>query len=232
MIEIYCFIGTENAYLQAWFKSQKIEMSAAFRAPFPLLSLHVIFERVKLVTMPHRQDTDLEYSQLVGSFVRSPRRSHIRDVGERTMATEDFSTPQPNISAEPYNTLRKTFSSFGNPILFQTISKYMERVTASTGTILWRQGEQPCGLYVIESGVLRALYSFANPAQQFEESMVAGTLAGELSALAEEPRNATVTVEHGPATLWKLSGANLKNLQMEDPESARVFIQLVLKGKI
>src|SRR5260221_14544948 len=67
--------------------------------------------------------------------------------------------------------------------------------------------------------------------QQFEESMVAGTLAGELSALAEAPRNATVTVEHGPAVLWKMSGANLEKLQIEEPELARVFIQLVLKGK-
>jgi SulP family sulfate permease len=151
------------------------------------------------------------------------------------MATEVFFTPQPDMSPEPYNTLRKTFSSYGgdlDPSFFQTISKYMEREIASTGTVLWRQGEQPSGLYVIESGILRALYAFANPSQQFEESMVAGTLAGELSALAEAPRNATVTVEHGPATLWKLSGANLKRLQTEEPDLARVFIQLVLKGAI
>jgi len=107
----------------------------------------------------------------------------------------------------------------------------MDRVTATSGMVLWRQGEQPNGLYVIESGVLRALYTFANPMQQFEESMVAGTLAGELSALAEAPRNATVTVEHGPAVLWKISGANLEKLQIEEPELARVFIQLVLKGR-
>ena len=34
-------------------------------------------------------------------------------------------------------------------------------------------------------GVLRASYEFANPAQHFEESMVTGTLAGELSALSD-----------------------------------------------
>ncbi len=60
--------------------------------------------------------------------------------------------------------------------------------------------------------------------------MVAGTLAGELSALAEAPRNATVTVEHGPAVMWKLNGENLRRLQNEEPELARIFIQLVLKG--
>lgn len=188
-----------------------------------------------LVAIPHRQDPDIEYNQLVGSFVRSPRRAQIRDAGERTIATEIFSTPRPDMFAEPYNTLKKAFSPYDghlDSLFFQTISKYMERVAATAGTVLWRQGEQPSGLYVIESGLLRALYTFADPTQQFEESMVAGTLAGELSALAEAPRNATVTIEHGPAVLWRLTGANLERLQMEEPELARVFIQLVLKGAI
>jgi sulfate permease, SulP family len=161
----------------------------------------------------------------------SPRRSHIRDAGERTIATEISFIRQPDMSAEPYNTLRKAFSSHGelDPVFFQTISKYLESETAAAGTVLWRQDEQPSGIYVIESGVLRALYAFAKPIRQFEESMVAGTLAGELSTLAEAPRNATVTVEHGPAALWKLSGANLRKLQTEEPEFARVFIQLVFE---
>jgi SulP family sulfate permease len=139
------------------------------------------------------------------------------------------------MSKEPYRTLRKAFSSCGGTVdalVFEPIiTNYLERVSFPTGTVLWRQGDPPNGLYVIESGVLRATYMFVNPAQQFEESMVAGTLAGELSALAEAPRNATVTVEHGPAVMWKLNGENLRRLQNEEPELARIFIQLVLKGE-
>ncbi|KAJ3498518.1 hypothetical protein NLJ89_g10210 [Agrocybe chaxingu] len=59
--------------------------------------------------------------------------------------------------------------------------------------------------------------------------MVAGTVAGELSALADAPRNATVVVEH-PAVLWKLGNEEIRKLQAEEPELARVFIQLVLKA--
>ena len=105
-------------------------------------------------------------------------------------------------------------------------------MTVPEGAVLWRQGEPPNGLYVIEAGVLRASYAFGDQAQQFDESMVAGTLAGELSALAESPRNATVMVEHGPAVMWKLSGGDLKRMQVEEPELARVFVQLVLKGLV
>jgi SulP family sulfate permease len=208
-------------------------MSTAFRKrKRRLLFIYHNLLRIYIftVTIPGRQEA--EYNPLAGSFILSPRRSHIRDAGERTIATEIFCSPQLDMSSEPQNTLRKAFSSYGDldPIFFQTISKYMECVTATAGTTLWRQGEQASGLYVVESGVLRASYTFANPMQQFEESMVAGTLAGELSALAEAPRNATVVVEHGPATLWKLSGTSLRQLQTEEPELARVFIQLVLKG--
>ena len=101
----------------------------------------------------------------------------------------------------------------------------------SRGDVLWNQGDPSDGLYFIESGVLRASYRFANQAQLFEESMVGGTLAGELSALSDSPRNATVVVEHS-AVLWKLPNDCLLKMQQERPELARVFMQLVLKGRL
>ena len=60
--------------------------------------------------------------------------------------------------------------------------------------------------------------------------MVAGTLAGELSALSDSTRNATVVVENS-AVLWKLSIKNIRRLQIDEPELSRAFIQLVLKGE-
>jgi len=61
--------------------------------------------------------------------------------------------------------------------------------------------------------------------------MVPGTLAGELSALSDLPRNATTVVER-PAVLWKLSIDNLRRLQAEEPLLAAIFMQLVLKGSL
>ena len=174
------------------------------------------------------------------------------DVGDRTIATgahkysitlffsttyvnhvlEIFSQHEPERSSEPLNTIIKAFSSYGNvdSDLFRPIDSYFERLSVPTGHVLWNQYDLPDGLYVIESGVLRASYEFANPAQHFEESMVAGTLAGELSALSDSTRNATVIVEQA-AVLWKLSTGNIRRLQMDEPELARTFIQLVLKGE-
>ena len=97
------------------------------------------------------------------------------------------------------------------------------------GFVLWRQGDEPDGLYIIESGVLRAVYQFADHTRPTMESMVPGTVAGELSALSESTRNATCTVER-PAVVWKLSTASLRRMEAETPELARKFTKLVLKG--
>ncbi|KAF4622171.1 hypothetical protein D9613_009345 [Agrocybe pediades] len=203
---------TENAYLRAWFRAQKVEM------PAPL-------------SVSGRHNSDIEYSHLVGSFVRSPRRSHLRDAGERTIANEMLAEPPLEFDPEPLNTLTKAFSSYGDvdPVVFQPIARYLERLSVPTGHVLWKQGDHSDGLYIIESGVLRASYRFQNAEQHFEESMVAGTVAGEMSALSDSPRNATVVVEH-PAILWKFSNENIQRLQVEEPELARIFIQLVLKA--
>lgn len=97
------------------------------------------------------------------------------------------------------------------------------------GFVLWRQDEESDGLYIIESGVLRAVYHFADHTRPTQESMVPGTVAGELSTLSDSTRNATCTVERA-AVVWKLSTTNLRRMEMENPELSRKFTRLVLKG--
>jgi sulfate permease, SulP family len=95
--------------------------------------------------------------------------------------------------------------------------------------VLWRQGDAADGLYVIGAGVLRATYQFAAHTPVIGESMVPGTLAGESSGLAGLVRNATVIAER-PAVLWRLGADALRRLETENPELARTFTGLVLKG--
>lgn len=95
---------------------------------------------------------------------------------------------------------------------------------------MFRQGEISDSLYIIESGVLRARYHFAEHSPMIEESMVPGTLAGELTGLSGLDRNATVSVERD-AVVWKLTREKLKALEKEQPELARAFTRLVMRGK-
>jgi SulP family sulfate permease len=133
---------------------------------------------------------------------------------------------------EPANTIAKAFSY--NPEFdaeqFKPLVNYLERQTLPEGHVLFKQGDDSDALYIIESGVLRALYRFAKHSPITEESMVPGTLAGELTGLSGLERNATVLVERD-AVVWKLSREKLKVLEREQPELARVFTRLVMRGK-
>lgn len=57
------FVGTENAYLRAWFRAQK-----SWSTP---------------IALPGRQETGLTFG---GSLTGSPRQIQLRDVGDRTIA--------------------------------------------------------------------------------------------------------------------------------------------------
>jgi SulP family sulfate permease len=124
----------------------------------------------------------------------------------------------------------KAFSSYGelDYATFEPLLSHLERMTFPGAHVLWKHGDESDGLYIIESGVLRASYRFADYAPPVEESMVPGTLAGELSALSGLARNATVVVEQS-CVLWKLSLDSLRRLESENPTLAAAFVQLVLK---
>lgn len=198
---------TENAYLQAWFRAQK-----SWATP---------------ITLPGRRDTSLSFDD---TLTGSPRQMQLRDVGERTIAGEFLDKDSEN-SSEPYNTLVNAFSSYHDvdQNTFKQIAPYFERFTFPDGFVLWEKNDTPDGLYIIESGILRASYKFAEHSPVIEESMVSGTLAGELSALSAMPRNARVVVEQ-QVVLWKLSLENMRRLEAEHPHLAQIFVQLVLKA--
>lgn len=209
--------------------------------------------------LPGRQDSVC--MDLQQSLPHSPRRAQLRDAGWRTMAkctsitssqrpvtntdsprslstetcsTDDnkcktglFTTPK-----EPLNTLEQAFLPYTTDrTMLEQLASYFESITVPEGHVLWKQGEPADGLYVVGAGVLRATYRFAAHTPAIEESMVPGTLAGELSGLAGLARNATVVAER-PAILWRLSVDALRRLEAERPDLARAFTALVLKGAV
>jgi sulfate permease, SulP family len=134
---------------------------------------------------------------------------------------------------EPANIIAKVFSY--NPEFdaeqFKPLANYLERQALPEGHVLFKQGDISDAMYIIESGVLRALYRFAEHSPVIEESMVPGTLAGELTGLSGLERNATVLVDRD-AVVWKLSHEKLRVLEKEQPDLARVFTRLVMRGKM
>ncbi|KAG8935275.1 hypothetical protein FRC01_003025 [Tulasnella sp. 417] len=206
---------TENAYLRAWFSvtyQQKVE-------------------RVdKPIEFPgKRQNSPIRVTE---SFQNSPRRNQLHDAGTRIMPPESVQTLQ-YPDAEPVNTMLKAFSSYATDLdesFYSQLVPYLKQVVVPGGHVLFSQDDEPDGLYLIEHGVMRGVYRFkVEHAQPVEESMVSGTLAGELSALSKTPRNATVTAER-ECVLWKLSLSELDRLEHEHPDVAKTFIKLILKA--
>ncbi|KDQ07140.1 hypothetical protein BOTBODRAFT_180967 [Botryobasidium botryosum FD-172 SS1] len=201
---------TENAYLRAWFTGpggqQKLERPTTDTA----------------ITLAPPSTFNLSES-----FANSPRRTHIHSAGERLMPPAANSVP---IKDEPFNTLLKTFSSYAElpDEFYIRLTRYFKPIVVPEREVLFRQGEDSNALYVVESGVLRAVYSFADHIPPINESMVAGTLIGELSALSGTSRNATVFAER-QSVLWKLTLDELVRMETEYPETARIFMRLVLK---
>ena len=138
----------------------------------------------------------------------------------------------PAHQAEPLNTLMKAFSTYATDQdheFYLRLVPYLKQVVVPAGFVLFSQGDQPDGLYLIEHGILRAKYNFSDKAQGIEESMVSGTLAGELTCLSGMTRNATVHAEM-QSVLWKLTIDELTRLEKDDPETAKLFSKIVLKG--
>ncbi|KAF9267177.1 hypothetical protein L218DRAFT_1063908 [Marasmius fiardii PR-910] len=215
-VELFEWFGdaiewTENCYLRAWFTAQK--------------------ELVVPFALPGRQDSGMLFPASYSSAAGSPRRSHLNDVGIRTIANDHAPPGTPDTHPEPYNTLVKVFSSFGgfSPDHFLALMSYLQRMSLPEGHVLWKQGDMPDGLYVIESGVLRASYKFSMHSPIIEESMVSGTLAGELSGLSDLERNATVWVERD-AVVWKLSKEEFSRMERENPELQMAVYRMVLKS--
>ncbi|KIO23152.1 hypothetical protein M407DRAFT_215409 [Tulasnella calospora MUT 4182] len=136
---------TENAYLRAWFSvtyQQKVE-----RADKP-------------IEFPgKRQNSPI---RLTESFQNSPRRNQLHDAGTRIMPPELAPNPQ-SPDTEPVNTLLKAFSSYATDLdesFYSQLVPYLKQVVVPGGHVLFSQDEESDGLYLIEHGVMRAVYRF------------------------------------------------------------------------
>jgi SulP family sulfate permease len=144
---------------------------------------------------------------------------------------------KPSTPSQPVLLLNQTFGSYLLPdsvidtqTFLTTIAPYFTQFPVSPNQILWRQNDSPDGLYMIEKGSLRATYAYDDRRELIQETMVAGTIAGDLSTLSETCRNCTV-VSEGEGVLWKMDMEGLKRLEKQNPQVARLFIQVVLKGE-
>lgn len=192
---------------------------------------------------------------LAESFENSPRRSHLAKAGGDTLprselglpgyfvcpltvsAYAEAATPEPAEAdwKQPLPLLLQTLGAYvedteASSDFFKELLPYFTQVPIAAGQTMWKQGDPADGLYLIEIGSLRATYAYDDHRRLVQETMVAGTMAGDLSTLSDTPRNATVMAERD-GLLWKLDKEALRSLEKAKPDVAREFIHIVLKGE-
>ena len=159
------------------------------------------------------------------------RLTPARPQPEPIQEVDDESQPDSQLLTLLYQTLG---SYLDDPAttqqLFLTLVPYFTQVYLPHGAVVWKQDDPADALYLIESGSLRATYAYENYPRLVQETMVAGTIAGDLSMLSDTNRNATVLVDRD-CVLWKLDREGLEAMQREKGEEAGQFTRLVLKGE-
>jgi len=102
-----------------------------------------------------------------------------------------------------------------------TFLKYLEEINLAAGEYLFRQAEQPDGLYFLEYGQVSTQQDAAPTPQHFE-TLGAGTLVGETDFYAHCLYRASAIADQ-PSTLYRLSSAALDQMQQDHPLLASQF---------
>ncbi|GAA5934246.1 hypothetical protein JCM3775_006948 [Rhodotorula graminis] len=210
----------ENAFLRSLY-------SKTFRPP--AINTGPTHSGVAIASQIEMPKADLD-SDIEG-FASSPRANHLRAAARETISRAEVPQSKMNFQ-QPLPILLQAFQPYSpdlNEDYCFRLVPYFKRVNVERGTQLWAHGSEPDAFYVIESGMLRATYTFANSAHTMTESMVAGTVAGEMSFLSRTPRNTSVVAERD-STLWKMEvGAHEELGRKEGWQFARRFEEVVLK---
>jgi len=151
----------------------------------------------------------------------SPRQQIVHNAAttalkeERNLRSEGGITPKFQHFRQPMSLLMQIFHDLSDKTedFWFKIAPFFKREVIPAGTVLWNQGDESKELYLLESGILRAVYDLEHGV--LIETIVAGTVCGELPFLSETKRSAKVSAEQD-CVAWKLDREGWKKIQEMD----------------
>ncbi|MER3435078.1 MAG: hypothetical protein C4288_17085 [Leptolyngbya sp. ERB_1_1] len=104
-----------------------------------------------------------------------------------------------------------------------TFLNYLQEIHLPEGDYLFRQGDQPTGLYFLEYGQISMMQEHCedNDTHRFE-TIGAGTIIGETNFYTQSAYGASAIADHS-STLHRLSTPALDRMQQEQPQLAAQF---------
>lgn len=133
---------------------------------------------------------------------------------------------------QPTLLLMQAFSDLSEqdiPVEFyHKLGTYLESTTYARGQVVWKEGD-PCDcLVVLEQGTLRSLVSGIKEEDVVVETILPGTVVGELGLFIGSHHRARSLVAEQDSVLWKLTRPSFEKMKREDPGVANQFILLSL----
>ena len=162
----------------------------------------------------------------------SPRRHHLAQVATTTLSEQNPTQRTEHARwqdyAQPLQLILQTFSTVSEKsedFWYPTVP-YFTRQDCSAGSVLYDQGDESTGFYLLESGILKAKYDL--PQGKYSELIVAGTTCGELPFFSSTQRTATTYTERDCVT-WMLDREQWQAMQKEQPQVAQELLSISLK---
>ncbi|KOS14553.1 vacuole protein [Malassezia pachydermatis] len=178
--------------------------------------------------------------ELDDSLVNSPRYEHLHQAAKRVSLQVDSTHNAPakdKDSARTKHLLSLLSSTLGpymdpedqdNDKIMRVLVPELEERMLDKGTVLWECGDSPDALFFIESGILKAQYIFSQDDYVVHEAMLAGTIAGELTCLSQQTRDATVVADL-ESRVWQLKVESLTKIARNDTQVYRKLVQVLLR---
>ena len=163
------------------------------------------------------------------AFQNSPRRTQVAQATTTTLREHDLSLPTKWASfAQPLPLILQAFKDVTSKDyeFWHRAVPYFTRLSLPAGSVLYRRGDRPDGLYLLEDGILRAEHELEQG--RYAESIVAGTIVGELPFFAETGRTATVVAEKD-CLAWLMDRASWERLESECADVAMEMLRVGLK---
>jgi sulfate permease, SulP family len=159
----------------------------------------------------------------------SPRQNQVAEATTVTLRDHELNVPTKWASfAQPLPLLLQAFKDVTTKDyeFWHRATPYFTRQVFPAGTVLYRRGDRPDSMYLLEDGILRAEHELEQG--RYAESIVAGTVVGELPFFAETGRTATVVAEK-ECIAWLLDRKSWEKLEVEAKDIATEMLRVGLK---
>lgn len=111
---------------------------------------------------------------------------------------------------------------------FDRLHRYLERVEAHSGRILFRQGTPSDALYFVESGRVTVWLELQEGKRTRLRTMGGGAVVGEMGFYLGTPRSGTIETEK-PSVLHRLSAEAFQRMEKDDAQLASAFHQFMVR---